>query len=281
LITPYSHGDPQYNAYLDPLINQCDLYLAITGNFWFRSIQNSVFSHWWPKMIHLDLAVDRNEFPALKKDFNPPGQRAFVYIGVYKPYKNLGYLSQIAGQLPETHIDWIGSGRSFPNLKPRGAYDFSTPEAKEMIRHYDFLITVGNSDPNPTTILETMSWGLIPVCTEQSGYTGFPGIINIKLDDLESALRVLRQLQKIPERQLLEIQRDNWKILDDHFNWDRFTNQVIDAIESDISPPVASISARRRWAIRRAEISSIYAVWRRPRHLGRVLFHFARQLLIG
>lgn len=281
LISPYSHGDPQYNAYLDPFISQCDLYLAITGNYWFRSIQDSVFSHWFPKMIHLDLAVDRHEFPELKINFNPPGQRAFVYIGVSKPYKNLGYLNTIAGQLPETQVDWIGSGRPFPHLKPLGDHDFSNPEAQEMIRHYDFLITVGNSDPNPTTILEAMSWGLIPVCTEQSGYTGYEGIINLPLDDLESAMRVLRHLQEIPERQLLEIQRDNWKTLDDHFNWDRFTNQVIEAIESDISPPVASISARRRWIIRWAEITSIYAIWHRPRHLSRVLFRFTRQFLTG
>jgi len=161
-----------------------------------------------------------------------------VYIGIYKPYKNLGYLSQIAGRIPETKIDWIGSGLSFPHLKPRGSIDFSTPQAKELIQNYDFMITVGNSDPNPTTILESMSWGLIPVCTEQSGYAGYPGIVSLPLDDLPGAERVLRQLQEIPVTQLLEKQHANWKLLDEHFNWDRFTDQVIDAIESDASPPL-------------------------------------------
>jgi glycosyltransferase involved in cell wall biosynthesis len=279
LITPYSHGDPQYNAYIDRFIGQCDMYMAITGNFWFRTIQDSIFSHWLPKMVHLDMAVDRNDFPVLKNGFNPPGQRKFVYIGVYKACKNLSYLNQIAARFPAAKIDWIGTGRSFSHLKPRGAYDFSTPEAKKLIQSYDFLITVGSSDANPTTILEAMSWGLVPVCTQQSGYADYDGIVNLPLDDLESAVKILNNLQALPEDRLRAMQQDNWRALDNHFNWERFSNQVIEAVESEASPAVMPISTHRRWLIRWAELKSVYAIWRRPRHLSRVLAFFISQMM--
>lgn len=279
LITPFAHGEARYYAFVDRFIAQCDLYLAITGNYWFQSVKESAFAHWLPKMVHLDLAVDRQDFPNLKQNFNPPGKRSFVYIGIYKPYKNLGYLSHISGRLPDMTFDWIGIGRSYPNLKPLGSLDFSIPEAKEVVRKYDFMITVGNSDPNPTTILEAMSWGLIPVCTEQSGYTGFPGIINIPLDDLDKAINILRFLQECPESKLKELQQLNWQALENHFNWGRFTRQVQDAIECESSPCLLPISNRRRLYLRWIEWLSPYATWRRPRHLSRVLAYAVRQSL--
>ena len=44
------------------------------------------------------------------------------------------------------------------------------------------MITLGSADANPTTILEAMAWGLIPVCSVQSGYEGFSSIRNISID---------------------------------------------------------------------------------------------------
>ena len=276
LITPYSHGDPRYNAFIDPFLHDCDLYLAITGNYWFRSVQDSIYAHWLPKMVHLDLAIDRQDFPAIKERFNPPGQRSFVYIGVNKPYKNLGYLNQIAMRLPLIRFHWIGAGQAFSNLKPLGVRDFARLEARKQIQGYDFLITVGNSDPNPTTILEAMSWGLIPVCSEQSGYTGYPGIINLPLDNLGEAVKIVRSLQDNPESQLLEKQFANWQALDKHFHWDRFADQVIEAIESDASPKIKPIPVRRKLYLRWLDLISPYATWRRPRHLSRVLLQKLR-----
>jgi hypothetical protein len=276
LITPYAHGDPGNNAFINSFIQQCDLYLAITGNYWFGSIRNSIYAHWLPKMIHLDLAIERADFPVIKTQFNPPSHRRFVYIGIEKPQKNLGYLNQIARHLPETSIDWIGSGGTYSALRRYGPLDFAIMEARAMLQQYDFMITVGSVDANPTTILEGMSWGLIPVCTEQSGYTGYPGIINVPLNDVAGAVNLLQHLQIVPETQLMEMQKVNWQALDEHFNWDRFANQVIEAIESDANPTIEPISIRQRLLIRWVELVSSSALWRRPRHLSRVLLYKLR-----
>ncbi len=248
LMQPYCHGDNQ-DIFVERFIRCCDMFLAITGSFWFKDIPNSKFKHWLPKMIHLDLAVDRQDFPVLKSNFNLPGKRKFVYIGHNAPYKNTNYLAQIAHELPDIELGWIGVNQGLPGVKPLGRINFATPEGKALITQHDFMLTVGNADGNPTTILEAMAWGLIPVCTPQSGYANYPGIPNVPLGQPDRAAARLRELQNIPEANLRQMQQRNWEALDHHFNWDRFARQVIQAIESTDSPACLPIAPQQRLAL--------------------------------
>ena len=155
-------------------------------------------------------------------------------------------------------IAWIGSGSDYAGLRKLGRLDFATTEARKVVSEYDFLVTVGKADGNPTTILEAMSWGLIPVCTPQSGYEGYESIINIPLGDAAGSVRILRNLQEVPESTLHRYQLANWHLLEDHFNWDRIGRDVIDAIEDTSSPVLGKESFKRRLEIRWAEIRSPY-----------------------
>jgi len=280
ILSPYCHGDLAQVAFLDPIVPRCDLYLAITGNHWYSSAGHSAFSHWFPKMVHVDLAVDRADFPVLKKRFKEPGRRSFLYIGHTAWYKNTAYLSEIARLMPDTEIGWIGSGvRDIPGLTALGRHDFSGPGAKHVISQYDFMLTVGRADANPATILESMAWGLIPVCTVQSGYVGYPGIPNIPLDDAPQAVEILKGLQFLPQERLNEMQQANWDALDTHFNWNRFANQVIEAVESDDSPSLAREPLSRKLLLRYAALVSPYSVIR-PwvlRQMGHVLLKGAKR----
>lgn len=230
VLEPYSGALGQM-AWADRPISHADLFLAICGNYWFARVQKSHFSHWRPKMIHVDLAVDRADFPPIKSCFNPPGKRRFVYIGSTRACKNTRYLAQIARRSPQTDICWIGGSRGISGLKALGFQDFKSDVAKKLVAGFDFLLTVGRADANPATILEAMAWGLIPVCTPQSGYEGFPGIVNVPLDDTAETVRILQELQGLEEAVLTDMQRLNWKALDEHFKWDRFAGQVIQALE--------------------------------------------------
>lgn len=255
---PYNHGDGVQMAFYESFLARCDLYLAITGNYWFDTIGRSLFAHWQPKMRHLDMAVDRADFPALKTAFNPPGERRFVYIGHSGWTKNPGFLEQIARRMPDVQFAWIGGGRRpIAGFEPLGYQDFTTVAARERLRTFDFMITASKSDANPTTILEAMAWGLIPVCTPQSGYAGHPGIPNIPLD-IDRAVTALRQLHKMPGAALEAMQAGNWRALDDHFHWDRFAQQVIDAIESDDSPALLPCPWSRRVKIALLAATSPY-----------------------
>lgn len=242
-LCPYAHGDPAYVAFLDRVIGRCDLYLAITGSYWYRTAIQSRFAHWVPKMVQVDLAVDRQDFPRLKTRFNTAGRRRFVYIGNTQRPKNTGYLVELARRMPGTTFSWIGRGETpLDGLRALGYQDFRTEAARRLVAEHDFLVTVGSSDANPATILEAMSWGLIPVCSKESGYDGHPGIVNVPLGDPEAAVSVLRRLQDAPDGELEAIRSASEVELERHFNWDRFASQVVDAIESSTSPPLGHAS---------------------------------------
>jgi hypothetical protein len=126
-LSPYHHGDNIQVAFLNTVLPYCDLYLTITGHYWFNSIEQSTFAHWRPKMIHVDLAVDRSDFPSIKIDFNEPGQRRFVYIGHTGWMKNTPYLSKIAALQPGIEFAWIGGGQQpIEGLNALGFQNFAT-----------------------------------------------------------------------------------------------------------------------------------------------------------
>jgi glycosyltransferase involved in cell wall biosynthesis len=281
MMCPYAHGDLRQVAMWDTVLPRCDAFLAITGNYWIQDMPNSLFAHWLPKVVHLDLAVDRGDFPALKRRFNPPGQRRFLYIGNKDWVKNTGYLSVIAEHMPGADFGWMGSGRGgIRGLKTLGRQDFSSAAARERVAGYDFMVTAGFSDANPATILEAMAWGLIPVCTPQSGYAGYPSIANIPLNEPEKAAAILHGMQEVPESTLLEWQAQNWRLLDDHFNWPRFVRQVREALESSASPRIDPAPLRQRLQIHRAALASPYVPWH-PRQVARSIARTARNILSG
>ena len=259
-----------HNAFGNKIIEKCDRYLAITGNAWMKCLKDSPFQHWEPKIVHVDLAVDRADFPFIKKNFNPAGKRRFLYIGHTAWYKNISFLEKLAKELPEIDFAWMGGNQSLKKIKGLGKFDFSKQEAKNLVQDYDFLLTVGTADANPTTILEAMAWGLIPVCSVQSGYEGFSGIRNISIDDMKDAVVTIKNLQSVSEEQLKLWQHENLDCLDNHFNWGRFCSQVLDEIESKYSPDLAETTPNNRLFLHAAAQESPH-YWGRPVNLYRFI----------
>ena len=230
IMQPYNE-DVRQIGFLDAHIDECDAFLAITGKYWFDRVASTAFAHWRPKMIHLDLAVDREQFPYLKTTFNKEGERKFLYIGNDRPGKNLNYLEEIFEKLPSIQIHTIGkipSSRKFIN---HGYLNFKEKESKSLLDEFDFMITVGNADANPTTVLESMSWGLIPICTPTSGYVNEEGIVNVPLGNAQAARDIIESLNLMPQSELSRLQISGQKALKDNYNWPRFLNTVKEQIE--------------------------------------------------
>tara|TARA_Y100001970_G_C14234801_1_gene861125 strand:+ start:1604 stop:2716 length:1113 start_codon:yes stop_codon:yes gene_type:complete len=257
--------DPKgwHNAFGDSIIENCDLFLAITGSYWIKQINNSLFKHWGPKILHLDLAVDRKNFPVIKNNFHPIKKRRFLYIGNTSWCKNISFLEELAKKLPEVNFSWIGGDQTLEKINGLGKLDFSKKESKDLIKEFDFLIHVASADGNPTTILEAMAWGLIPVCSVQSGYEETFGIRNISNKNIDEAVETIKNLQLIPEGTLNKWKNENLKRLDNHFNWNRFCSQVINEIEKDSSPKLSKITNNKRSLLRQAGTES-YNYWLRP-----------------
>jgi glycosyltransferase involved in cell wall biosynthesis len=251
MIAPFHHGDLQQVAFEDGILPKCDRFLAITGRYWFRSIPESKCSHWEPRMTHLDLAVDRRDYPQVKTEFSPLGKRRVAYIGHTRWMKNTPYLSSIADLLPGTNFGWFGRGdEPIRGFRPHGQVDFASPQGRSAVAQYDLLLTVGTADANPTTILEAMAWGLIPVCTPQSGYEGVASIPNVPLGDAPAAAAVVRRLLEAPESDLVALQAANWKLLDELYSWDRFAADVMDAIDGTDRVPLGRESLGRQLQFR-------------------------------
>lgn len=256
-------------AWIDGPIRTCDLYLAITGNYWFSRIERSEVAHWLPRMVHVDLAVDRSDFPRVKRDFADPGMRRFLYVGHSGWQKNPAYLAELARRLPGTHFGWVGGGRApIAGFTAHGPRDFRDLEARELVASYDFLLTASVTDANPATILEAMAWGLVPICPAQSGYSGYEGIVNLPAHDVQSAAGLLSRLQGAHSSKLERLRRANDDLLRRHFNWDRFARQVLDAIEGSDSPPLSTQTLSDRLRLRAAALGSPYSPIH-PRNLRR------------
>jgi glycosyltransferase involved in cell wall biosynthesis len=231
ILQPYN-GNVEYVGYIDNCIDNADSFLAITGKYWFNEIPNSIFARWYPKMKHLDLAVDIKAFEKIKIHFNEQSKRKFVYIGNDISVKNVDYLEEIAKKLPNYEFHTIGNIKKRSYLINHGYLDLNSKEARNLLREFDFMITVGSWDANPTTILESIAWGLIPICTPTSGYNSCPGIINIPLNNTKKAIDIINNLQDLSCHELNKIQYAGYNTLIEYYNWDRFCEQVKEEILS-------------------------------------------------
>lgn len=249
---PFSHGMPLDAASIDPLVEEADLYLALCGPYWFDTVETSVVSHWLYKMMRCDLGVNREHYPQVKHTFSPPGKRRFVYIGNAGPMKGVDFYCRLAEANPDLEFGWVGwigdrmrpSGtlrRDYAALERRlqsgritvnGGADWRERDHVKLVTSCDILVTCGRSDSNPTTILETSAWGLIPVAPLQCGYYGDDWLTNIPLDDVEGASRILRHLNTCPQEELIARREAGYRRLDSYYTWDHAAQQVIDCIEA-------------------------------------------------
>jgi len=239
LLCPYN-GEGRQVAWLDPFVEKSDRYLAITGPYWAQRLPGSAQARWAKKFQAVDLAIDQKEYPRVKKGFAPMGRRRFVYIGHAGWPKNTEFLSALAQARPQWEFAWAGGSdpEAIPGVKPLGRLDFAGAEARALMAGYDFMITVGTADANPSTILEAMAWGLVPVCSPQSGYEGLEGIPNLPIESLEGSLAALDALQSVPESTLRAWVRKNDGRLRRHYAWSRFCTEVERAL---LAPPTAPL----------------------------------------
>lgn len=229
-LLPAHFGLPEFMTPFDPYVDRIDHFLAITGSYWFDHWEAGPFARWKPKMTHVDMAVDIARYPRVKKRFNPPGKRKFLFIGNALPCKGAPLLSLLFGLAKDQECVWIGTG-GLPNLSRR-PYAALTPEyMAQVAEECDFFITMGISDANPTTILEAMAWGFPVLCTPQTGYYDMPELNPVSTTDMARNLEVLHRMQHAPEEELLAQADAARRLVERHFTWERFTRTVVTGVE--------------------------------------------------
>lgn len=237
LITPL-HCDPKSDvnhinaAFLDDvdrLMGRADVLFGIMGPYWWDRWESSAYRHWKAKMVRLDLAVDVARYPRVKERFSPPGRRGLLYIGMNDRRKGTDFLSEILQATGDCPKGWIGHGPEIPGVQRISDDRELDPKfMAEIAGRYDFFVSASRADPNPTTILECMSWGFPVVCTPQSGYYETSYRKNIPLDDIAGSLAVLRGLQRAPESELMRMADEARAVVEKDYTWERFTSTVME-----------------------------------------------------
>ena len=87
-------------SHLYDIINECDNFIAISGSYWIKYINKTILKIWKKKISQIDIGLYSSEYPKIKKKFNKPGKRKFLYIGNDYSYnnfaKNLNYLELLS-----------------------------------------------------------------------------------------------------------------------------------------------------------------------------------------
>lgn len=177
-----------------------------TGAYWFDRMSQSDYARYFEKATRVDNCVNPALHPFKKEHWNKPGQRGFLVIGYDNPVKGLDKVEELArvGGLRLLHLGSAKEGffSHVPQARSMNGLDFNTHNIEWICEHYDFFITMGRFDANPTTLSETALWGLVPCCTEQCGYYADEPFVNLKLDDLAYNLDVIDRLQSAPVPEL-------------------------------------------------------------------------------
>lgn len=228
MLIPYSN-EPQYLRWTNELIETHgkNLNLAlIGGKIWFDNWSQSPWKDYAIKSkVRVDMAISPNDYPLVKKTFNPKGRRGFLYIGSASWYKNVAQLEKIAVLMPQIEFGHVGSGTITGWKKIADFADLNEEFMSKMSGQYDFFVNVSR-DAQVTTVLEQMCFGLVVACTPESGYL-CPSLISLSTDDTERNVEILKQLQDRNEEELFDIQRKNREYVVQHHSWKQFTDTVV------------------------------------------------------
>jgi glycosyltransferase involved in cell wall biosynthesis len=226
-----SHINKPYLDSINDIIPNANILFAIMGQYWWDQWEESPYAHWLPKMVRLDLAVDTQDFPRVKTKFNPAGKRRFLFIGRNDPMKGIDLLTKLISKDGKFSGGWIGGGpdiQGIPRVSP--PRDLSPEFMQQIGERFDFFITTGVADPNPTTILESMSWGFPVICTPQSGYYETTYRRNVYHDNIPRSLEVLEELQYAKEEDLMAMANEARTVVETQYTWDKFNSTIISSL---------------------------------------------------
>ena len=231
-IAPWN-GSEEYRRDQEYVWKRVDHHFAICGAGWWPSNKPSlIYSSPTRPATRLDMAIDPKYFPPLKPSYNPPSQRRFLYIGCTVPIKGTEYLTELVMQWNGTKIGHIGHG-TVAGAKEHGYLDLQSDYGKSIVAQYDYLIMPGIHDANPTTVLEAMAWGLIPVLSSGCGYVedDYHGY-RLSRDVGADAALLKGLLQSDDESELIAMAGANRSMVKSRYTWPRFVNAVASVLEA-------------------------------------------------
>lgn len=234
VICPFT-TNPQQMYFVEPYVRQADAFFAICGPVWAERLETSSYSHLGSRFIHLDMAIKSEDWSPLEKVFNSPGNRKFAFIGSSLALKGTPFLEHLAARRPSNEIGWIGASSWVKsNAECVGYLDLNSSVGRESLSRFDFVISPGRSDANPTVLLEAMSLGLIPICTKESGYDDPEHFYSLRYGKVDEAEIMMDNLQTLETDDLVQRQSQNFSYVKT-YSWGRFTKTISEKILYDLN----------------------------------------------
>lgn len=232
LIMPYTH-DPLYISWTRDLVaSQIEGLILVGGKIWERDWHLSPLKDIQIKRkIHVEMGINPEDYPVVKKSFSSKGSRKYLYIGHTAWYKNIVELERIAAKMSEYQFAHIGGGEVKGWKKLADFADLTPQFMSEIAKEYDIFVNTSTGDAQATTILEQMCFGFVVACTPETGYD-HESLIGLHTSDTESNVRILKRLQDLDESEMLSIAAKNRQAAVEHHSWEEFTSKIIRFIES-------------------------------------------------
>lgn len=232
ILQPYQHDIVGKNEswWIRRLVDKADHCFWVTGPYWFDTMNEGLYGDWKSKSTRLDMAVDSSLHPHSKRTWGAPGKRRFLAIGADIHYKGLDMIADLA-RCGGFHLGYFGSApherfAHVPQFYHHGGRDFTPDVQATIASEYDFFISLARGDSNPTTLLETTSWGLLAACNDQSGYWANEPFVELKKDNMPFNLGVIDYLQSAPEYALkTRAEKIRQQVLDNH-SWAQFCSTI-------------------------------------------------------
>ena len=232
ILMPYAH-DEQYSGFLRNIVGENAKAgggaIFVGGKIWERDweTRSPLAGLGSLRKIHLTaMGIDTTEYPAVKKRFNPKGKRRHLYIGHSAWYKNTAELERIAARMPEYEFAHIGGG-AVKGWKKLSDFAVLTPEyMTRLAEEYDIFVNISTADPQATTIIEQMCFGLAVACTPETGYD-YPTLTMLSTTDTGKNVQSLLTLQNADESELLSRAQESRHIVESKHTWKQFTDTAL------------------------------------------------------
>jgi hypothetical protein len=230
IILPYCH-DLRYNQSTTGLIEKYGKNLIIlSGKYWTDTWDQSPIKGHVTNLLRVNMGIDPTEYPVIKKKFNPPGKRKFLYIGQAAWYKNTTQLEEIAKAIPGFEGGYISSGEIAGWKKIASWADLTTEFMEKIAEEYDIFVNTSSADPSPATILENMCFGFAVACTPESSYD-YPSLTRLHVSDTAFNVKQLQELQYMDEAELLRRAQTNRDIAIRNHDWQDITDKIVGFLE--------------------------------------------------
>ena len=247
------NGDLMQRAFASKALSEADKILALAGPEWQAYLEiDPQYQMYVHKTHFLDMAAAPEFFPLLPNRDCPPHRRGVLYVGHSHHPKASPTLRAIRHQFPDRRFAWLGSGPPLEGFEHPEFGDLTSSSARAFMSNFHVIVNVSSADANPTTLLEGMFLGLLPVSTRHSGWSELQGIIHANDRSVAALTASIRMALDMPRETLEKRIHDNRDRALRQFTWEEFGRRVWEIISQPIQEPLADLGrsdARRLRAI--------------------------------